>query len=103
MDNMEGMLNTVEHKMYMGLLLADSNMARVEALKSLPTRCRDTCEAIWASGDIEMLEGYLSQQEDLADHYHEPWRGRIMMIVDEYWERIKREYGTGEREDFDEW
>ena len=60
----------------------------LKAYSELCVQVRDACREALAASDYDQLYSYIQQQRDLAEAIREPFRSRVLEVLDEYERRL---------------
>lgn len=60
----------------------------LDAFRELVNEIRDTCQKAFVEGDHDHLYEYIDQQAQLTESLREPFRSRIISVLNEYAQRL---------------
>lgn len=65
-------------------------LEEIKAYNELSITIRDTCREALSIGDYDQLYNYIQTQRDLAEGLREPFKGRVVAVLDEYIDRLSK-------------
>ncbi|MCL6558027.1 MAG: hypothetical protein K6U74_04345 [Firmicutes bacterium] len=68
---------------------AEYRMREAKDLKDIEERTQSCCEELFEIGDYTSLEAFIKEQEENVSSLREPYRTRILRILNKYKERLK--------------
>lgn len=83
-DNMDRVRSTPETQMFESIDKAEQMASRTLILNEMPGKIKKVCEALRDAGDRATLHTYLCDQTATAKRFPEPWRGKVLAVLDNY-------------------